>query len=256
MLGLQEIENYGALRDFVKGHIGPNYKTRDGIVSVQSNDPRGIDLGLLSKLPIGRVISHRYKKSENNRSLVFSRDCLEIELLDSYGSVALTVYNCHLKSKYSRHRPDTQQYLDDQERSDIRRREQVEQTIEIVQANRDINRDLFVILGDMNDTPESEPLEPFLADGNALNLTSAIDQIQQNNLEPSSPRKRKRDTHKWKRKVDDRSITTYSQIDYILCSEALWAYFNGKAKVEQRGYTGGTDHYLAYAEFDLPDQIA
>ena len=253
ILALQEIENYGALKDFVQGHIGPGYKTRDGIVTLQSNDTRGIDLGLLSKLPIGRVISHRHLKSRINGRPVFSRDCLEIELLDSNGDLALTVYNCHLKSKFSKFEPGTREYINDQIKSANRRREQVERTIEIVQASKDIDNDLFVIVGDMNDTPSSVPLEPFLATGNPLMLTSALDQIAQTDLNSNSSSKRKRDTHKWTRKVDGRTVTTYSQIDYILCSQALWACYNGNVKVEQRGYTGGTDHYLAYAEFELPE---
>lgn len=258
VLALQEVENYGALRDFVKGHVGPEYKTRDGIVSVQSNDPRGIDLGLLSKLPVGRIISHRYAKTPSGRSLAFSRDCLEIELLDKNGEVALTVYNSHLKSKYSRFNPLTQpdKYAEDQLKSVERRKEQAEKTIEIVKASRNINKDLFVIIGDMNDTPDSDSLKPFLKTSNALKLTSALNSIEQSNVDSDSTKRRKRDTHKWTRKVDDKNFTTYSQIDYILCSKALWSCFNGKVKVEQRGYTSGSDHYLAYAEFDVPDSIA
>lgn len=253
VLALQEVENYGSLRDFVKGHVGPEYKTRDGIVSVQSNDPRGIDLGLLSKLPIGRIISHRYAKSSSGRSLAFSRDCLEIELLGENGEVVLTIYNSHLKSKYSRFNPETHpdEYTADQEKSAVRRQEQVEQTIEIVKASRNIKRDNFVIIGDMNDTPDSESLKPFLKRNNTLKLTSALDAIEQTNTDPNSKRRRKRDTHKWTRRGEEGTLTTYSQIDYILCSNALWEKFTGKVKVEQRGYTSGTDHYLAYAEFDF-----
>jgi endonuclease/exonuclease/phosphatase family metal-dependent hydrolase len=257
VLALQEVENYGSLRDFVKGHVGPEYKARDGIVSVQSNDLRGIDLGLLSKLPVGRVISHRYAKSASGRSLAFSRDCLEIELLGKNGEVILTVYNSHLKSKYSRFNPVTQptEYAADQEKSAARRLEQVEKTIEIVKSSRNVNRDNFVIVGDMNDTPDSAPLKPFLKNNNVLKLTSALDTIAQTNTDPNSKRRRKRDTHKWTRREGGATVTTYSQIDYILCSKALWEKFTGKVKVEQRGYTSGTDHYLAYAEFDFGDLV-
>jgi len=258
VLGLQEIESYGALYSFVQGHVGPEYKTQDGIVSVPGNDPRGIDLGLLSKFPIGRVISHRFRKGERYR--VFSRDCLEVEILtEARDDVLLTVFICHLKSKYSRFDPIRQptEYLADQAKSQERRAHQVAETIAIVQASRDIETDRFAILGDMNDTRDSAALAGFLDADNPLGLTNVSLSIPDDQEYPQAPypdssKKRKRDTHKWSR--TDRfgnSLTTYSQLDFVLLSNALATGFTGNAKVEQRGFTTGSDHYMLWAEVDL-----
>ncbi len=242
VLGLQEIESYGALYNFVQGHVGPAYKTQDGVVSVPGNDPRGIDLGLLSKFPIGRVISHRFRKGERYR--VFSRDCLEIELLtERRDALLLTVFVCHLKSKYSRFDPVKQrdEYIADQEKSQERRAHQVAETIAIVKASRNIRTDRFVILGDMNDTCDSAALGDFLKVDNPLGLTNVSLSIPDDtdypqDAYPDSAKKRARDTHKWTRKdLFGNTLTTYSQLDFVLLSEALAKGFTGNAKVEQRG---------------------
>jgi predicted extracellular nuclease len=123
------------------------------------------------------------------------------------------VYNSHLKSKYSRFNPVTQptEYAADQEKSAARRLEQVEKTIEIVKSSRNVNRDNFVIVGDMNDTPDSAPLKPFLKNNNVLKLTSALDTIAQTNTDPNSMQRRKRDTHKWTRREGGATVTTIAR---------------------------------------------
>jgi endonuclease/exonuclease/phosphatase family metal-dependent hydrolase len=251
ILAVQEIESFGALRDFVQGHVGPEYKAQDGIVCVPSNDPRGIDLGVLSKFPIGRVISHRFRKKANKR--IFSRDCLEVEILSiDSNSILLTTFVCHLKSKYSKYEPGTAEYEADQTRSNEKRAQQVKETIEIVKASQNIETDCFVILGDMNDTPDAEPLTDFLKLDNELKLTNALSVITQDDESAESIKKRKRDTHRWTRYNESgEEFSTYSQLDYIFLSQALARGFTGKAKVEQRNYTGGSDHYLCWVEIDL-----
>jgi endonuclease/exonuclease/phosphatase family metal-dependent hydrolase len=258
ILGLQEIESYGALHNFVQGHVGPEYKVMDGALSVQSNDPRGIDLGLLSKFPIGRVISHRFRKNGGKR--VFSRDCLEVEVLtEERDAVLLTVFICHLKSNYSKYDPDEEpdKYAADQEKSQKRRALQVAETIAIVKESQDIDTDHFVILGDMNDTANSVALADFLSGNNPLELTNVSSVIPEHNefpesTHPDSPKKRKRDTHKWTRiGKEGKTLTTYSQLDFVLLSKALAKGVTGKAKVEQRGFTSGSDHFLLWAEVDL-----
>ncbi len=251
VLGLQEIESYGALRDFVQAQVGPEYKVTDGVVSVQGNDPRGIDLGLLSRFPLGRIISHRFQKIDNRR--VFSRDCLEIEVLkEDRSGVLLTAFLCHLKSKYSRFERGTAAWVADQKKSDAKRAAQVAATIEIVKASQNVETDRFVVMGDMNDTPGAASLQAFLRPDNPLRLTDVLRTIDQDDDAAESIKKRPRDTHKWSRDDDTgKRLTTYSQLDYLLFSAALTHQFTGKAKVEHRKYTTGSDHYLAWAEVDL-----
>lgn len=250
ILALQEIESLPALREFIQGHVGPSYKL-NGVISVESNDPRGIDLGVVSKFPLGRVISHRFRRDEKRQ--VFSRDCLQLEVLyPDRSDVLLTLFVCHLKSKYSEYLPGTDEYAEDQQASLEKRQRQVAHTIEIVQACQDVDRDRFAVLGDMNDTPDSSALSGFLRSGNPLKLHNALASIPQDDTAPESTKRRPRDTHKWAKDVEHgHPETTYSQLDYILLSPALARAFTGLAKVEQRRYTRGSDHYLCWVQVDV-----
>jgi hypothetical protein len=250
VLGLQEIEGLGALREFIAGNVGPIYK-RNGVTSLESNDPRGIDLGVISKFPLGRVISHRFRK--HGTRPVFSRDCLQVEVMYlDRDEVLLTLFVCHLKSKYSSYSAGTPEYQEDQQASLDKRRRQVEHTIEIVQECQDVDQGRFVVLGDMNDTPDSPALHDFLHPSNPLKLQSALTSIQQDDTSPDSVRKRPRDTHRWEKNPEKGHMkTTYSQLDYILLSQTLADAFTGTAKVEQRRNTRGSDHYLCWAELDI-----
>jgi exonuclease III len=252
VLALQEIESLDALREFIKGHVGPSYKL-NGVISSESNDPRGIDLGVVSKFPLGRVVSHRFRQ-HGGRS-VFSRDCLQVEVLypdPDRNEVLLTLFVCHLKSKYSPYLPGTPEYEEDRQKSLEKRERQVAHTIEIVRACQQVDNDHFVVLGDMNDTPDSPALKDFLRPDNPLKLHNALASIPQSDDAPESTKRRPRDTHKWTKDPEKgHPQTTYSQLDYVLLSSALAQAFTGSAKVEQRRYTGGSDHYLCWVELDL-----
>lgn len=219
--------------------------------SFESNDPRGIDLGIACAFPLGRIISHRFRK--DGTATVFSRDCLQVEVLRTQThDVLLTLYISHLKSKYSPHDVGTQAYKLDQDESERKRTRQVTHTIQIVQESQDVDQDNFVVLGDMNDTPDSPALRELLRPGNPLNLVDALAQIPQDDTAPNSLTQRPRDTHKWAKDIDKGHMdTTYSQLDYILLSRNLAQAFTGTAIVEQRGFTTGSDHCLCWVELDL-----
>ena len=249
ILALQEVESYGQILAFVGGHVRDKYKS-EGVISVPSNDPRGIDLGALSKYPLGGITSHRFKRK--NGKQVFSRDCLQVEILkEDRSDVLLTLYIQHLKSQYSKYDEGTPDYIEDRQKSKEKRKFQVENVIEIVKTNHDINNDLFIILGDFNDTPDSSALNGFLDQNNPLKLFNALGTINQPSNVPNSDEKRPRDTHKWVKTLDDGSEkTTYSQLDYILLSDSLKPFFQN-AKVEQRGFTTGSDHFLCWVELEI-----
>jgi endonuclease/exonuclease/phosphatase family metal-dependent hydrolase len=261
IVGLQEIENFGALLDFVQGSVGPEYGAQTGIVSQPSNDPRGIDLALLCRkqFRIGRVTSHRYKKFRRSDGELyrFGRDCLQVEIMDdTQEKVILTVFVCHLKSKYTGVDPfkDPQTYAEKQALNTIKRRAEAEQIVKIVRAEMDVENDLFVVLGDLNDTSDSDALAPLLSDANPLGLIDALSQIDQTDEAPHSDNRRARDTHMWKRPQKDGSRKEeWAQIDYVLVSKSLWALRTGVADVINSPKDQGSDHFLSIAEFNLPD---
>lgn len=261
IVGLQEIENFGALLDFVQGSVGPDYGPKTGVVSIPSNDPRGIDLGLIctKNFKIGRVVSHRYRKfrRDDGRLYQFGRDCLQVEIMDKdQEGVILTVFVCHLKSKYTGvdRFKDPDRYEEAQSLNTIKRKAEAEQVVRIVSEEVDVENDLFVVLGDLNDTPESEALAPLLAEGNPLGLKNAMTLIEQDDDAPHSDARRPRDTHVWNRPHEDGSRQPeWAQIDFILPSKALWALRTGAADVINSPKDQGSDHFLSYVEFNLHD---
>src|SRR5918996_5601415 len=101
VLAVQEVEDIEALRDFIREFLGGMYANA---VLVEGNDPRFIDVGVLSKaaFPIGAVTSwqHRVHPQDPTRR-VFSCDLLETEILDRRRTRRLfTLYNNHLKSQF------------------------------------------------------------------------------------------------------------------------------------------------------------
>ncbi len=263
IVGLQEIENFGALLDFVQASVGPDYGAKTGVVSQPSNDPRGIDLGLIVRTDIfriGRVISHRFNKfiRSDGKSYQFGRDCLQIEILEHKSNKhLLTVFNCHFKSKYTRTNEfeEPRKYKKEQKLNTIKRAAEVKEVVRIVEKAVDIEKDLYVVLGDFNDTPNSEALKPLLKKGNKLGLHDALTLINQDDLSSTSSARRPRDTHYWERPIKtDNKIDTvgeWAQIDYILCSKKLWALNTGVAKVINIPKDQGSDHYLSFVEFEI-----
>ncbi|MFD2207755.1 endonuclease/exonuclease/phosphatase family protein [Kiloniella antarctica] len=260
IVALQEIENFGSLLDFVQGSVGPDYGPKTGVVSLPSNDPRGIDLGLIctDQFRIGRVISHRFDKfrRSDNKLYQFGRDCLQIEILDKdRDNLVLKAFICHFKSKYTGIDPfkDPDKYANAQSLNTIKRMSEANKVVEIVKKEVDIENDRFVILGDLNDTPQSEALRPLLAIDNSLRLTNAVTLLEQDDVSEHSAMRRPRDTHMWKRpQANGTRIDEWAQIDYILCSKALWSLNTGKAKVLNSPKNQGSDHFFSFAEFDYP----
>ena len=150
VLAVQEVENIGILKEFNKEQLGRLYPHQ---VLIEGNDNRFIDVGLLSKLPLGAVASFQtaVEKDPPHRR-VFSRDLLSIEVLNESRSRKLfTLYNTHLKSHFGDDDPGGKA------KNDARRRRQAEAISEIV-AQRMRTNSRYVITGDMNDPPDAEPL--------------------------------------------------------------------------------------------------
>lgn len=164
---LQEVEHVDALRQFNREHLGAAY--RHAMV-IDGNDPRFIDVGVLSRLPLGGVTSwQRAVHPTDPGRLVFSRDLVEVEVLDERGRRLLTVFGTHLKSKYVDWRdPDAAAARAE---ADALRRRQAETATRIIAARtRPDGR--YLLCGDMNDTPAAQPLASFAEHG----LVDALEQ--------------------------------------------------------------------------------
>ena len=239
VLAVCEAENVGTLRMFRTAQL-----SREGLINellIDGNDPRGIDIGMYSKFPLGTLRTNMHDKATSgSRRRIFSRDCLEAEVLLPSGN-SLHILQNHLKSKLG---PSTT--------SDARRKSQAERISEILDQRYDLDRQFVIVAGDLNDTPDSDPLSPILDRADVHDC-----------LEAASVPAGKRWTYSYRGQKN--------QIDYVLISTALKAKLTA-AGVDRRGIanlsdlTGGeetsmtgitnwrnaaSDHGAVWAEFDL-----
>jgi hypothetical protein len=99
VLAVPEVEDITTLTAFAGEELnGLGYRH---LVLVEGNDPRLIDVGILSRLPIGGVTSWRHAVHQpTDPQPVFSRDLVQVEILSVDRSRRLlTVFNTHLKSR-------------------------------------------------------------------------------------------------------------------------------------------------------------
>jgi endonuclease/exonuclease/phosphatase family metal-dependent hydrolase len=246
VLAVQEVEDINILKDFNAKHLGNLYPYR---VLIEGNDPRFIDVGVLSKLPIGAVTSHQTAvHPDAPNKTVFGRDLLEVEIWDKERKRKLfTLYNNHLKSHYGDSNNGGQGKID----NDQRRRQQAE-TVHAIVASRQNKNAKYVIAGDMNDPPESPQLQ-------------AIQTIEGNQMlnaltNPSETRPAKAETTghgpqttAWTyRHKKSGQPPTHSLYDQIWLSPALAPTLKS-ATIDRRTKHGGdgSDHDPAWVVLDL-----
>ncbi|HMR31118.1 MAG TPA: endonuclease/exonuclease/phosphatase family protein [Geminicoccaceae bacterium] len=125
------------------------------VMVIDGNDERGIDVGLMSRagFPIGVMRSHVDDRLTDGTP-VFSRDCPEFSVATPSGN-RLTMLVNHFKSKG----------YGGKAASDARRKAQSARVREICRELMQAGQDLLAVVGDLNDTPDSDPLAPLLADG-------------------------------------------------------------------------------------------
>lgn len=245
VLAVQEVEDIDTLNRFARDDLGGMYPFR---VLVEGNDPRLIDLGLLSKLPIGAVTSwrHAVHVSDPGRP-VFGRDLLEVEILNATrGRKLFTVFNNHLKSHFV---PVGQDPVAGALRANARRQRQAEKAREIVLAKTRPNSP-FIVLGDMNDPPDSQPLEPLVASAE-LPLANALANPAE--TRPPKPDQPPPQTPAWTHRFKPSGQPAeYKLYDQIWLSQSLQPKQTG-AFIERRTKHGGdgSDHDPAWIELDL-----
>ncbi|HEY4687700.1 MAG TPA: endonuclease/exonuclease/phosphatase family protein [Anaerolineae bacterium] len=143
---LVEVESRPVLKYFVGDRLKKtgSFETYPHLMLIDGNDDRGIDVAMMSRLPIQTIHSHVDDKDGDG--LVFSRDCLELQLRHPDGFDVFMLLN-HFKSKG----------FGAQSTSDNKRRRQAERVAKILEGY-DLTQQLVVVAGDLNDTPDSAPL--------------------------------------------------------------------------------------------------
>lgn len=80
VLAVQEVEDIDTLRQFNRDWLNNLYPY---VTLIEGNDPRLIDVGVLSKLPVGGVTSWQHARhAADPAQPVFGRDLIEVEILN------------------------------------------------------------------------------------------------------------------------------------------------------------------------------
>lgn len=148
VLGLCEVENRAVVLELNRLLTKPFAF----VEVVASNDRRGIDCAILSRVRIKRSTMHRYWPLDGGRS--FARDLVVHELEVSAGR-SLCVAPMHFKSKRS---------SDGDPQSSKWRGAEAKAVLDVLAEMRARGQQSpFVLLGDLNDTPDSTTLAPLFA---------------------------------------------------------------------------------------------
>lgn len=244
IVAVQEVEDINILKQFNMEHLdGLNYNY---VTLIEGNDPRLIDVGLLSRYPIGPVTSWQHVRYEGETRPVFSRDVLQADVLDSKGKKKLfTLFNTHLKSSFV---PFT---AEDHEaellKSGLRRQKQAEMLVNIIEEQTRPNSK-YLLLGDMNDAPDSQFLEPFQKNTCLVDALQSVTEVGEMNWTKYNP-PNKQWTHRFNAAP---GVYQYHLYDQIWISPSLTDELSGSFVKRRKSVGGdGSDHDPAWIELNL-----
>ncbi len=197
VLCLVEVESMAVLERFNSEYLAKlKYRHR---ILIDGNDPRHIDVAVLSRRPVVGIRTNRDVRNKANTAPLFARDCLEVDVAvtDPPGAKRLTLLINHFKSM-----------MGGRAATKARRREQVEKVTEIAGQRFGPAFDgNFAIVGDFNDYMEGDTA-----------LTGLVDHPQLVNILDRRPAV-ERWTHYFAGGGE------YRQLDYVLLGRA----FDGRA---------------------------
>lgn len=227
-----EAEHRMALKqfsDFVLGNVGglpyPHVMLIDG------NDDRGIDVGIMTKkgYEIGLMKSHIHDL-DNSGNPIFSRDCPEFCVEAPLGEHIWILPN-HFKSKFGGNDSSSQK----------KRKAQAQQTAEIYKKLISDHQNNVVVLGDLNDTPDSSPLKPLLTETDLKDVS----------LHPSF------DTGTFAGKGTYKLGNDNDKIDYLLLSPALYNRVSASGIFRMGAWPGSNPvRWEVYPELKKPIHAA
>lgn len=242
VVGVIEAESRLALKRFADAGLADGGRPRyPHVMVVDSNDERGINVGLLTAGGYPLAGQHSHVDDADEAGRVFSRDCAEYHVVTPGGNRLAVLVN-HFKSKG----------YGGKVASDATRRRQA---IRVAQIYRDLvagGVEGVAVVGDLNDTPDSEPLAPLLTGTDLRDISE----------HPHFDDGGRPGTYGY--------CTARNKLDYVLLSPALFARATGGG-IHRRGVWGGrrgrlwpiyetmtsavhagSDHAAIYADVDIP----
>lgn len=215
VVGLAEIENISILKD-IATISGYQY-----YYLIEGNDPRGIDICLLSKFKV-TYISHKdqptpYKENENYK---FSRDCPEG--LFYFNNEKIYILLNHLKSKVGEEEKEVKKQV-----------AQVKGILDIILSiyQKEKKAPNIIVMGDLNSERFSEPLN--ILEKSGLKIINYL------------YNEKKMYTYKYRNK--------YITLDYFILNDILYNKIQNRKLIN---YTSKdiekiSDHYPLLLEIDL-----
>nr|MDT0660489.1 endonuclease/exonuclease/phosphatase family protein [Micromonospora sp. DSM 115978] len=249
VLCLQEVEDQNAVDAFHRDDLRPlgtNYPYR---VVVEGNDPRRIDVAVCSRLPITRASSWRFWPDRQGNP-VFGRDLLQVEVRAPDGK-PLRIFVNHLKSNFiaNEFRLTPDEVATAREGIARRRTAQAEAITAILRHQRLSRR--IVLVGDMNDQPDSPTLAALVEAGLGEHVTGASTVAGPSRAGTMTPDKyADLHPHMWTHRHRARGATHFGLYDHIWTTSDLPV--TAVHVMRRTQLTGdGTDHDPAYIDLDL-----
>jgi endonuclease/exonuclease/phosphatase family metal-dependent hydrolase len=241
IVGVIEAESRLALKRFADAGVVHDERPRyPHVMVVDGNDERGIDVGVMSTGDYPLVGQRSHVDDADDIGRVFSRDCAEYHFGTPAGRRIAVLVN-HFKSKG----------YGGKLASDAIRRRQASRVADIYRDLVAGGVDHVVVVGDLNDTPESEPLAPLLTGTDLRDIST----------HPGFEDGGRPGTYGY--------CTVRNKLDYVLLSPALFAAATGGG-IARRGVWGGrrgtlwpiyetmtravhagSDHAAIYADIEL-----
>src|SRR5262245_25770101 len=216
VIALQEVENLDVLKRFRSERL-KNLKYNFGML-VDGNDPRQIDVAVLSRFPLVATRSHQHLRDGN--AFLFSRDCLEVDV--QVNGKILTLFVNHFKSML-----DTNNPSQGRKNTRAKRVKQAAEVKKIVEARFGSSPGSvpWAVVGDLND---------FLGDGQGTTsgVTDLVTWSEVENVLDRLPLP-ERFTHFFE--DAPAGEPRIRQLDYILLSSSLAAGTTALPVVERRG---------------------
>jgi endonuclease/exonuclease/phosphatase family metal-dependent hydrolase len=193
------------------------------VAGVDGNDPRLIDVAVLSKLPISHIRSHQhYLDPASPTAGLFSRDCLEVDVEVGTGPAqrTVTIYVNHFKSM-----------IGGRSQTRAKRERQSAKVMDIVtkRFGSSPGESAFVVVGDLNDYMETN--------GNGSpGIDELVNWNQVKNVVDRLPDEDQW-THFWA------GGDEYRQLDYLLPSASLAAATSADPEIFRKGLPLRAAHY-------------
>ncbi len=229
VIGVVEAENRIVLDKFsaqlLKRVGGAPY---EHVMVIDGNDDRGIDVGVMTRVGYDIVAIRSHVDDTDELGEIFSRDCPEYVITTPTGGRLVVLVN-HFKSKGYGIAAESNQ----------KRKRQATRVSRIYERLLDDGEENVVVVGDLNDTPESDPLAPLFATG-------------------------LKDISDHRNFTSDGRVGTYKngnkghKIDYVLLSPALFGLVTG-GRIFRTGVWGGRNgtlwpHYEGMTVFFFYDR--